>query len=187
MPARMRRAGSLTAASTTLGVAAHVLAGGHAPNLWITLLAAGVILAASYALAGREHRLPAIFVGLLAGQAWIHLSSQLAGAGHSAHGAGGPSVAQWSPAVMVAAHVCASMITAAWLRLAEERVFRMARSLAMRILMLALVGLRGIRIASVGPAIPRLPAAEALPECRHVFPVMGMRAPPTVPGSIAVA
>jgi len=174
--------GSFALVSVLLAALAHAGAGGALPDPWILLLGGLPVLVFAWPLAGAERRLPFILTGLAATQAWLHVwSSQLAGhSGHGSHGpaAAGPDADSWSAPIMIATHLIAGIVAGLWLRLGEERLWRLSRALVARVAAAVLVR----RHRGLVPQHREPPIWAPPQQPRHPYPgwlsVAGMRAPP---------
>jgi hypothetical protein len=139
----MARAAAFAVVAVGTGAAGHVIAGGTAPWLGITVVAVGMATGA-WGLAGREWQWSGIAALLFAGQLLTHLSLQLpalfsvdpaAHAGHAGH--------WWPSPVMLLVHGLAAGATAGWLRWGERLVWT-AASRTGAAAVAALAALRGL-------------------------------------------
>lgn len=146
---RRLRVPAFTAATVSLGVGAHLAAGGEAPSGSLLVLLTAVVAVICSATAGRELRLAALLGAVALAELGIHVA--LLGDGHAAHGPGSHAPGQ-HPALMTAAHLVASALLACWLRRGEAAVWRtVGRTVR-------LVGLarRG------GPVLPPVPLTRGI-------------------------
>jgi hypothetical protein len=158
-----------TAATVTLGIGAHLAAGGVAPSASLLGLITAVVTALCAATAGRELRLPALLGAVALTEAGIHVA--LLGQDHAAHGA-----ARSGSAAMLLAHMAASVLLAWWLRRGEAAVWRAVQRAGSL-----------LALATAGPPLqlPRVPRPRTGIRPRplrrlHVGPVHPVRGPPCV-------
>jgi hypothetical protein len=128
VPARAARAAVFAAASVCLALAAHTAGGGgHPPPLVVMLAAVGLATRVCHGLAGREHGLAEITVGLGAGQFALHLTFTLAApavpAGAGAGGHGHLAATPHTAPGMLLAHALAAGVTVVALRRAERTLW----------------------------------------------------------------
>jgi hypothetical protein len=155
-----------TAAAVTLGVLAHLWAGGAAPRPGTLILLIAAVASVCMSVAHRENRLPDLVIGVTAVQVAVHvalLEHQV-----DAH----PPQHQ---AVMMLAHAVAALTLAWWLRRGEAAVWRAARWMLRR---LFLPGSTPPAPAISGPqlAAPRPQHRLAAAACWSVWTIRG---PPT--------
>ncbi|RJL31606.1 MFS transporter [Bailinhaonella thermotolerans] len=126
---RLARAAVFSAVCVLLGVLGHVFAGGGLPG-WAAPAGVGaLVLAAAYALAGRE-RSPGLIVGFLLGAQL--LSHELFRLGAPAPG---PSAAHdHGGSAMLLAHLVAAALAGWWLARGEAALWSVLRRLAVRLL-----------------------------------------------------
>lgn len=125
---RALRGAGLAITAASLSVAAHAAAGGSLPDPVTTAIVTALLVGAGTALADRR-RGPFTIVGALGlTQLTLHLFLQLSGShqGHQGHH-GLP----FDPAVMVAGHLLAAVVTGLVLARAEQALFVVARVLAL--------------------------------------------------------
>ena len=151
---RRLRVPVFTAATVSLGVGAHLAAGGTEPSAGQLGLVSAVVAVLCAVVAGHELRMPALL-----------------GEGHAAH-----AVDRSGSAGMLLGHLAASVLLACWLRRGEAAAWR-AVSRAGRLLAVA-VAVAGPALRL--PGLPRTTAEAPAPLLRsvHVRPVHPVRGPP---------
>jgi hypothetical protein len=128
---REARAGAFTLVCLSLSVALHSWASGSAPALTAMFAGAGLVLLVAMALAGRERGFPVIVLTLLGAQCALHYLFEAVPTGdHQMMTMGAPP----SAVAMVAAHLVAGVLTAAWLRGGEAAVWRLCEWFARSVL-----------------------------------------------------
>jgi len=147
-----------TLATVTLGVSAHLAAGGSPPGPGVLGILLAAVALASLGLSHREQRLPRVIAGVAAVQLGVHVALL----GHDPATMAGSSHA---PGQMVAAHAVAALVLAWWLRRGEAAAWRATT--------------RTIRLALADPRPPLIPpAGEVCPATLLPRPV------PALPGPV---
>jgi hypothetical protein len=173
---RRLRVPVFTAATVTLGVGAHLAAGGARPAPGQLGLITAVVALICSAAAGRERRMPALLDAVGLTEAGIHIA--LLGGSHADHaGHVGHVVDRSGSAGMLLAHLLASVALAWWLRRGEAAAWRAVdRAVGRGLLLLTARSAPPLRLPE--PAVPAVDHRSRRIARLHIGSVPPVRGPP---------